>query len=90
VLYEESNKKNTEKIRYRDARAPFFFSLPTISGSHSGEDGTDFSTWEKKENLGTNINLSRFKDIFTGSVDDGAKGFCIRSRIIIILNNFNI
>jgi len=51
---------------------------------------TDFSTREKEENLGTNIHLYRFKDIFPGSVQDGAKAFCIRSRIIILLNNFNI
>jgi len=47
-------------------------------------------TYIKGRNFGTNIHLHRFKDIFTGSVEEGAKAFCIRSRIIIVLNNFNM
>jgi len=54
VLYEESYKKNTEKLRYRDTREPLFFSLPKMSGCHSGKDVRDFSTREKEENLRTN------------------------------------
>ena len=51
---------------------------------------TDFSKREKEETLSTNTHVHRFKYIFTGSVEDSAKAFCILSRIIILLNNFNI
>jgi hypothetical protein len=47
--------KKTVVQRYKGT-----LSLPKICGSHSGEDGADFSTREKEENLGTYIHLASF------------------------------
>jgi hypothetical protein len=43
------------RVRYRDTKAPLLFSLPKISGAHSGEDVTDISTRKNDEKLRTNI-----------------------------------